>query len=158
MPHQEKATCWNVPHPENDHILENVTSWRMSHPGLYKSWGQTNLGYSHPFEEKKIYPKDIQKWKTYEHAAGGKPDNQNKLFADWDIPNVLNLTPPCMLVFLLVPTVVAWLVTVCLQGSFIYYIAQEVSSLKWPEGEAEAGVCFVALEGDMGSLKMTKKN
>jgi len=54
MPHQEKATCWNVPHPENDHILENVTSWRMSHPGLYKSWGQTNLRYSHPFEEKKI--------------------------------------------------------------------------------------------------------
>jgi len=106
--------------------------------------------------EKKIYPKDLQRWKTYERAAGGKQENQNKLFADWDILNVLNLTPPCMLVFLLVPTVMAWLVTVCLQGSFIYYIAQEVSSLKWPEGEAEASVCFGASEGDMGSLKMTK--
>lgn len=43
-------------------------------------------------------------------------------------------------------------VTAC----FIYYIPQEVSSLKWPEGEAEASVCFGASEGDMGSLKMTK--
>lgn len=72
----------------------------------------------------------------------GKPDNTSKLFGDWDILNVLNLTPPQILVSMIVPTTLAFCTVLLIQFGFIFYI-QEVMRGKVDEhclqGEA---ICY----------------
>lgn len=92
--------------------------------------------------------------RTKKEYPDGKPDNQNTPFADWDVKNILGLKPPEMLCTILVPTLVGWIFSICLQIGFIYYIAQGVILLKWPNGNAETTTaCFGASGGDEGSLK-----